>query len=341
MNHFKRISKVFEEAYEIPMDNKSKFVLMSDCHRGTGDWSDTFLNNQNIYFSALKHYCDNGYTYIELGDGDELWENKRMSDILDTHSNVFWILKEFYCSGRFHMIYGNHDMIKKEQKFIKKCLCKCLNREGVRYEPLFKDFCVHEGIILKYNNSEKKIFLLHGHQGDYLNDSLWKLSRFLVRYLWKPLENFGVKDPTRAAKNYKEKNSVDKRLSKWAERENVMVIAGHTHRSIFPKPKEVPLEKWPYFNDGSCVHPRCITAIEIVNGEISLVKWSIKSGKISNGEENKSERDREKLFITEDNLKCEEFKKYKLEDRSVLYVGKDILGGPEDINEYFNRMIKN
>lgn len=301
MNHFKRISKVFEEAYEIPMDNKSKFVLMSDCHRGTGDWSDTFLNNQNIYFSALKHYCDNGYTYIELGDGDELWENKRMSDILDTHSNVFWILKEFYCSGRFHMIYGNHDMIKKEQKFIKKCLCKCLNREGVRYEPLFKDFCVHEGIILKYNNSEKKIFLLHGHQGDLLNDSLWKLSRFLVRYLWKPLENFGVKDPTRAAKSYKEKNKVDKRLSEWAVRENVIVIAGHTHRPMFPDVGEVP-----YFNDGSCVHPRCITAIEILDGYILLVKWSIKTDK-----------------------------------DGMLYIGRDILEGPTDINEYFNSMIRN
>ena len=169
-----------------------------------------------------------------------------------------------------------------------------------------------------------------------MNDNLWRVSRFLVRYLWRPLENFGVEDPTRAAKNYKEKNNVDKRLSEWAEREGVIVIAGHTHRPVFPSNGEGKC-----FNDGSCVHPRCITAIEIVNGEISLVKWSIKSGKISNGEENKSERDREKLFITEDNLKCEEFKKYKLEDRSVLYVGKDILGGPEDINEYFNRMIKN
>ena len=301
MNHFKRISKVFKEAYEISFDNESRIVLMSDCHRGTGDWSDTFLKNQNIYFSALMNYYENGYTYIELGDGDELWENKRMNDILEIHNNVFWILNELYCSGRFHMIYGNHDMIKKEQKFIKKCLCKCLNRAGVRYEPLFKDFCVHEGIILKYNNSEKKIFLLHGHQGDLLNDSLWKLSRFLVRYLWKPLENFGVKDPTRAAKSYKEKNKVDKRLSEWAVRENVIVIAGHTHRPMFPDVGEVP-----YFNDGSCVHPRCITAIEILDGYILLVKWSIKTDK-----------------------------------DGMLYIGRDILEGPTDINEYFNSMIRN
>lgn len=301
MNHFKRISKVFKEAYEISFDNESRIVLMSDCHRGTGDWSDTFLKNQNIYFSALMNYYENGYTYIELGDGDELWENKRMNDILEIHNNVFWILNELYCSGRFHMIYGNHDMIKKEQKFIKKCLCKCLNREGVRYEPLFKDFCIHEGIILKYNNSEKKIFLLHGHQGDLLNDSLWKLSRFLVRYLWKALENFGVKDPTRAAKSYKEKNKVDKRLSEWAVRENVIVIAGHTHRPMFPDVGEVP-----YFNDGSCVHPRCITAIEILDGYILLVKWSIKTDK-----------------------------------DGMLYIGRDILEGPTDINEYFNSMIRN
>ena len=43
---------------------------------------------------------------------------KGWNDILDIHNNVFWILNKFYCSGRFHMIYGNHDMIKKKQKFM-------------------------------------------------------------------------------------------------------------------------------------------------------------------------------------------------------------------------------
>lgn len=298
MNSLKRISKVFEEAYEIPFDNKSKIVLMSDCHRGTGNWSDTLLKNQNIYFSALMNYYENGYVYIELGDGDELWENKMMEDILETHSNIFWILSEFYRRKRFYMIYGNHDMVKKKQKFIKKYLCECLNREGKEYKTLFKSMCVYEGIILKYNNTENKILLLHGHQGDYINDDLWKLSRFLVRYFWKPLENWGVKDPTRAAKNYKEKNNVDKRLSEWSKREGVAVIAGHTHRPVFPEIGEAP-----YFNDGSCVHPRCITAIEIDNGCISLVKWSVKT-KIDGS----------------------------------LYIGKYILEGPIEINKYFETL---
>ena len=31
----------------------------------------------------------------------------------------------------------------------------------------------------------------------------------------------------------------------------------------------------PYFNVGSCVHPRCITGIEIKDGLIGLVKWFV------------------------------------------------------------------
>ena len=30
-----------------------------------------------------------------------------------------------------------------------------------------------------------------------------------------------------------------------------------------------------YCNTGCCVHPRCITALEIENGRITLVKWSV------------------------------------------------------------------
>ena len=48
------------------------------------------------------------------------------------------------------------------------------------------------------------------------------------------------------------------------------MLAGHTHRPLLPKPGE-----GFYLNDGSCVHPRCITAIELENGKLTLVKWSV------------------------------------------------------------------
>jgi len=104
MDSLKNISKVFKEAKEIPFDNSSKFVLMSDCHRGDGTWADYFLMNQHFYFTALNYYYNENYTYIELGDGDELWENNRMSEIIEIHSDVFWLLKKFYDEKRLYFI---------------------------------------------------------------------------------------------------------------------------------------------------------------------------------------------------------------------------------------------
>lgn len=96
MNILKRISKIFESAEEISFDDSSKFVLMSDCHRGDGSWSDNFLKNQNIYFAALNYYYKEDYSYIELGDGDELWENSKISEIINVHSDVFRLFSKFF-----------------------------------------------------------------------------------------------------------------------------------------------------------------------------------------------------------------------------------------------------
>ena len=57
----------------------------------------------------------------------------------------------------------------------------------------------------------------------------------------------------------------------------------------------------PYFNDGSCVHPRCITGIEIADGNIMLIKWSVKAN--SDG---------------------------------ALYVYREVLAGPNKLTDYFN-----
>jgi len=72
-------------------------------------------------------------------------------------------------------------------------------------------------------------------------------------------------------KNYRELIKVERRCKKWIrENNNIITITGHTHRPRFPEPNETPL-----FNDGSCVHPRSITGLEIENGRICLIKWHI------------------------------------------------------------------
>lgn len=300
MSASKRLSKVLATSKVIPFDESSRIVIMSDCHRGNGSWGDNFSNNQNLYFAALYYYYENGYTYIELGDGDELWENRKIEDIINAHSDAFWLMSLFYREGRFHMLYGNHDIVKKDPRFaVTKCNSFYCDSSH-SHQALFPGIEITEGLVLQYRNTNNQILLAHGHQGDFLNDTIWKVARFLVRYLWRPLELVGIKDPTSAAKNNQKKNSVEKNLIDWVKNENQILIAGHTHRPVFPQVGE-PL----YFNDGSCVHPRCVTAIEIRNGTISLVKWATMTRP----------------------------------DRT-LYVGREVLEPPVRLTDYFQAMMK-
>ena len=114
------LSRVFESAEQIPFDDSSRIVLMSDCHRGDGSWADDFSKNQYIYFAALTHYYDRNYTYIEIGDGDELWKNKKLSDIVRVHGDTFWLLSRFFNEGRLYFIYGNHDIVMKNNSIAKR-----------------------------------------------------------------------------------------------------------------------------------------------------------------------------------------------------------------------------
>lgn len=259
-----RISKAFQTAEEINIDNRSRIALISDCHRSDGGWADSFASNRNLFYAALSTYNMDKYTYIELGDGEELWETKYFSDIMRENRNIYRLMSRFYVGGRLYLIYGNHDMVKKNLGFGKNPYTA--NDDFVQ---LFPDIRSYESIVLNYQGN--KILLLHGHQADFFNSCLWRLGRFLVRHFWKNLETLGVNDPTSASKSRKKKSAVEVGLMKWSAENGVMLIAGHTHRAFFPAPGETL-----YFNDGSCVSREYISAIEIADGNISLVYWSFK-----------------------------------------------------------------
>lgn len=294
MSTLKRISQVFESAENIPFDDSSRIILMSDCHRGDGGWTDNFSKNQNLYYAALNYYFKENYTYIEIGDGDELWENYKFSDIMDAHRDVFWLLSQFFNQGRLYFIFGNHDMVKKNNSFVKSNLYEYFEERDKKYVPFLKNIRIHEGLILRHRVTDHKIFLIHGHQVDFLNCQLWRLARFLVRYLWRPLELIGVNDPTSTANNHERKELVEKKLIEWVNREKHTLIAGHTHRSMFPEVGEPP-----YFNAGSSVYPRCITGIEIADGYIVLVKWNVQT-----------------------------------KDDGTLFIGREVLAGPRKLADY-------
>ena len=77
----KRLDQAYRDARIEYFDEDSKYIIFSDIHRGNGSHFDEFSKNQNIFKHALDYYYDNGYTYIEAGDGDELWETPKVKDI--------------------------------------------------------------------------------------------------------------------------------------------------------------------------------------------------------------------------------------------------------------------
>lgn len=246
-----RLEHAFKGAPVLPLTRRSRYVLISDCHRGIGTSSDNFLKNQHLYFAALKHYGQRGFTYIELGDGDELWENRSIKNIIEVHDEVFEIFSRLDRENRLYLIYGNHDIAKRKKQTV-------------------LPFNFYEGIILcPPDMPHRALYLTHGHQASLLNSTFWRVACFLVRYLWRPLENIGLLDPTSAAKNYNVKKKCETRLEKWASENRHILVTGHTHRPVMPS-----LPSY-YYNTGSCVHPRCITCIEIENGAMTLVKWSM------------------------------------------------------------------
>ncbi|CAH0334477.1 hypothetical protein FVB9288_00060 [Flavobacterium sp. CECT 9288] len=273
MSSQKRLTRAYTEAARIPFDDTSKFILFSDCHRSDNSFADDFADNRNVYFHAMTQYYKEGFSYFELGDGDELWENVYFKTIFEAHKSVYLLLKKFHDSNRYFKIWGNHEMNFKDKKNVEKILFTYTNTQNDTVQPLFTGIQCHEALVLQHKETKQELFLTHGHQADYMNYVGWKINRFLVRILWRPLQIWGISDPTSPAKNYVERIKIELRIKKWIANNNrKLTIVGHTHRPSFSYPNAHTV---PYFNDGSCVHPRSITGIEIVEGTITLIKWFI------------------------------------------------------------------
>ncbi|MGN0659271.1 MAG: metallophosphoesterase [Emergencia sp.] len=251
----RQIEKSFHRALHITADLHPRIVIMSDCHRGTGTWGDNFLANRPVYTAAMKHYYQQGYTYIELGDGDELWENRKFADVYRTHREIYQLFEAFDRDSRLFLVFGNHDRIKENGSYV--------------WRGLEKAIPFYESIIID-SLDMPPIYLFHGYQGDLINDQFWKISRWLVRYLWRPLEIRGFRDPTSAARNYTKVRRIEESFISYSCREKCVIVAGHTH-----KPALMKTGCGMYFNSGSCIHPSAVTAIELQFPKAYLVRWSI------------------------------------------------------------------
>ncbi|MDO5292318.1 MAG: serine/threonine protein phosphatase [bacterium] len=268
----RRLSCVYSNSEVIEFDKDSKFVILSDLHRGDDSISDEFTRNQVITVSALEYYYRNGYTYIEAGDGDEIWEYKEFRHIRTAHTDVFTEIKKFFDDDRFIFLFGNHNIHCRSNLYLKQHYYYFHDVYNDCLQPLFPGIKSREGIVLRYQETGQDILVVHGHQGDFLNDQFWVPTMISLRYFWKFMHLVGFRNPASPAKNQSKRHKIEKAFTKWIKKSKVMLICGHTHRMKFPKKGQLP-----YFNSGCCIHTKGIAGIEIVDGKIMLIQWRVQA----------------------------------------------------------------
>lgn len=270
MNTQKRLNQAFQEARIEYFDHSSKYAFFSDIHRGDDSVSDEFTRNQYIYVHVLDYYYSNGYTFVEAGDGDELWEHKNFKHIRLAHGDVFRGMKKLYDENRLIMMYGNHNIYLKNPQFVKNNYYYFYDEYNQSRVELFPGIVPVEALLLKQKDTQQEIFVVHGHQGDFINDQIWPLAMMLLRYFWRFMHVVGFENPSSPAKNLYKRHKVEKNYKKWITKNRMMLICGHTHRPKFPKHDELP-----YFNTGCCINTRGLSGIEIFDNQISLVDWRV------------------------------------------------------------------
>jgi UDP-2,3-diacylglucosamine pyrophosphatase LpxH len=285
-----------------------KYIIFSDQHKGGGDKADEFRKCKDTYVAALQHYLQNRFTFILLGDVEELWE-QGFKKVEKTYQDVLQLEASFPAS-RYYRIWGNHDDEWMNERNVRKKLARYMPT-GALYEAIRFE-------LINALQSIGTVLILHGHQGTFASDKIRWFSRFKVRiyrYIQR-LTGIGKETP---AKDACLRGKHDAEMYHWAENQkNLILIAGHTHRPVWssrthlqkleeelkelkagpdtPQQKELIEEKelevqererkYPpcedtekplpcYFNTGCCkFDDGDITGIEIEDGAIRLIKWS-------------------------------------------------------------------
>ena len=318
---FDALTKLYNETIDKPGEKKGTMfefdhasqsvIIFSDHHKGCRDGSDDFTMAEKSYLAALDHYNDKKFYYINLGDSEELWENKIFS-VLKNNKATFEKEKLFVDRTAYCKIYGNHDNLWRFDPLAPQYL-----KEMYGTAPK-----IFGGIVMRAkfaNDRTMDIFCTHGHQGDLQSDGNW-FSAWFVSYIWAPFQSFLQLNTNTPAFSDSRKTLHNQMMYEWsAEQQNLVLITGHTHQPVFNSlshverlylrleqaqaandtatiqkiEAELPRRKKEYqhvnfhyknmrpnyFNTGCCCFSDgTITGIEIADGFIRLVKWSAKPG---------------------------------------------------------------
>ena len=255
----------------------TKMIIFSDQHKGNRSGADDFLACEKNYIAALQFYNSNAYSFINLGDSEELWKFTAQQ-IIPANKDCFAAEAAFQ-PKRYYKTFGNHDLIWKNK----------LDVSFLLKNDFQMPLQVYEGIVLRNRTKNIKldIFLTHGHQGDLMSDNNI-LSTWIVAHIWMPLQRYLRININSPSKDFSLRNKHNKMMYEWSSRQSdLLLITGHTHNPVFASGKylnhpsnEIPGNipaaslKPSYFNTGCCCFSDGdITGIEIADDHIRLIKW--------------------------------------------------------------------
>ncbi len=205
---------------------QARFVIFSDHHRGVRDGADDFFRCEKAYSAALGYYLESGHTLIILGDAEELWEC-RPAPVVASYRETLLLEAAFQKQNRYIRMYGNHDDYWEQPSGIRTLL-------GPIFGPSLR---IIESLRLLFDQGQepaKEIFLVHGHQGDFVSDQSRSISKFFVRYFWRPFQRLTNIKLTTPAKDAALRDQLSIAMYRWAEqKKGLVLIAGHTHLPVF------------------------------------------------------------------------------------------------------------
>lgn len=263
--------------------SKTPYIILSDHHKGNKDHGDDFAGNERNYIAALEYYYTSNFSYINLGDSEELWKYTP-GEVIPKNIPALKMEDKFREMDRYIKTFGNHDLTWKNKLDV-----------NFWFKNIFRlPLDVWEGVLLKtiINDKTLSFFLTHGHQGDKMSDNN-ALSTWLVSHIWRPFQRYLQLNVNTPAKDFRLRDKHNMMMYEWSSHHrNIVLITGHTHKPVFASGKYTdPLEqqlkttsvstlentqnlKPSYFNSGCCCYnDGDITGIEIENNSIRLIKW--------------------------------------------------------------------
>lgn len=290
---------------------QGRFVIVSDQHKGARDAADDFRVAETNYREALQYYYEQQFTLINNGDAEELWENTPPV-VIEKNRMVLLEEARFLQDKRYYRIFGNHDLEWKydipRHFFLKPLFGESLKVvEGVLLQTSYEN--KNWSILISHGHqgdqkSDGNPF------STWVVAAIWTpLQRFLEISINTTADSYELVDKhniimhewsTRQERLlfisghthkpvFASLDHIDRlnQLLATARQQGDSTAVGKIEKEIASRKTEYagkgnprPTGKPSYFNTGCCCFSDGdMTAIEIENGMIRLVKWQEEGGK--------------------------------------------------------------